>query len=156
LSQLLGLGDRGRYLARAKQFVMLKIETIADLDILRERQCAVVFIWVDWAIHARQSAGNAERMIAEWNGKHPNLITDLLRIDLSEQSGEMWNAVEEWLGSQSISDAGSLIHGGAGSIMWVRSGTIVRYVVNANTETVDGLVALMSQSFSGQETGTAK
>jgi hypothetical protein len=68
-------------------------------------------------------------VIAEWNGKHPNLITDLLRIDLSEQSGEMWNAVEEWLGSQSISDAGSLMHGGAGSIMWVRSGTIVRYVV---------------------------
>jgi hypothetical protein len=34
-----------------------------------------------------------------------------------------------------------LMYGDAGSIMRVRSGTIVRYVVNPDTETVNGLVA---------------
>jgi hypothetical protein len=44
---------RCRYLAQATPFVMRTIKTIADLDKLRDQECAVVFIWVDWAIHAR-------------------------------------------------------------------------------------------------------
>jgi hypothetical protein len=143
-------------LAQLPEFVMLKIETIADLEKLRGREFAVVFIYVDWAIHARQSANTAERMIADWKSEHPSANIDLSQIDLSEQSDEMWDAVEEWLGSQSIPDVGSLMHGGAGSVMWVRSGTIVRYVINANSETVNGLVALMSQSFGAQKIDNAK
>ncbi len=135
---------------------MHKIKTIADLDKLRVQERAVVFVWVDWAIHARQSVRTAERMIADWNSEHPGANMDMWQIDLSEQSGEMWDAVEEWLRSQSIPNAGLLMYEGYGAIMWVRSGTIVRYVINANSETVNGLVALMSQCFSGQEIDNTK
>ena len=135
---------------------MLEIKTIADLDKLREQECAVVFIWVDWAIHARHSASTAERMITDWNSEHPGANIDLSQIDLSEQSGNMWEAVHIWLESQSVPDIGPLMFGGVGSIMWVRLGTIVQYVINANSETVNGMVALMSQCFSGQEIDNAK
>jgi hypothetical protein len=114
---------------------MLKVKTIADLDKLRAQECAVVFVRVDWAIHSHQSASRAELMIADWKSENPTANIDLLQIDLSGQSGEMWDAVEEWLGSQSIPDAEALMYGGYDPIMWVRSGTIVRYVINAKSET---------------------
>ena len=98
--------DLGRYLAEAIHFVMQRVETIADLNQLRRQTFAVVFIWVDWAIHAHHSAHTAERMITDWNRKYPSMTMVLSRIDLSEQCSEMWHAVAEWIGSQSISDIG--------------------------------------------------
>ncbi len=127
---------------------MLEVNTIADLDKLCDQDCAVVFIWVDWSMHARQSASIAIRMVADWRSKHPDANIDLLQIDLSEQSGEMWDAVEQWLGSQDIQDAGSLMYGGAGALLWVRSGMIVQYVVNASSEAAESLAALTWQAFS--------
>lgn len=135
---------------------MQRIESTADLDKLRDQERAVVFLWVNWAIHALHSANIAERMIAEWNREHPNADIDLLQIDVSEQSGDIWDAVAVWFESQHIPDVGSLMYGGAGSIIWVRSGTIMQYVINANTETLDGLLALMSQSFGTPEMNKAK
>ena len=78
-----------------------------------------------------------------------------MQIDLSEQSGDIWDAVAEWLESQDIPDAGSLMYGGGGAIIWVRSGNIVRYVINANSEPVDGLMTRMSQAFGTLESNNA-
>jgi len=130
---------------------MQKIDNIDELNALRDQQRAVVFLWVDWAIHARHSARAAEEMSDRWNHQHNDATIALSQVDLTEQSGEMWDAMNDWLASQDIADATGLLYGGAGAVIWIRSGEIIRYVINANAETVDGLLEIMNHSFGSQE-----
>ncbi len=133
---------------------MHKIQDTAQLDALLSQPRAVVVLWVDWAIHARRSADSAEQMIARWNREHPDASVDLSQIDLSEQAGEIWDAAGDWLSSQKVADVGVLMYSGAGSILWMRSGHLVRYVLNGNSKTVDELLELMNESFGPLEPNT--
>lgn len=124
---------------------MQKIETTVELNALIEQHRAVVFLWVEWAIHARHSAKVAKQFIDRWNRQHPKATITLSKIDVSEQSGKMWDSMTDWLESQDIPDATGLLYGGAGAIIWIRSGKIVRYVVNAAANGVDGLLVTTDQ-----------
>ena len=139
-------GDLGRYVALSTSFVMQNIENSNQLKSVRAKEHAVVFLYVDWSMPARVSATNAKQMIDRWNRDRPNQVATLSMIDISEQSGEIWDATDNWLTSQDLPNRSGLLSAGAGSILWIQSGRVVQYVLNAGAETVDDLLDRMYES----------
>ncbi|MGE0529663.1 MAG: hypothetical protein AB7P49_21635 [Bdellovibrionales bacterium] len=124
-----------------------RIDNFCDLEKLCNQECGVIFIWVNWSMFARNSAKIVERLNCCWNQQHPSKKIEFLQIDLSDQFGDMWENVRKWLESQNITHSGELMFGGVGSIVFVQSGTILHYVINPNSETVGGLLKMMTQVF---------
>ncbi|MEO0474719.1 MAG: hypothetical protein AAF085_01940, partial [Planctomycetota bacterium] len=55
----------------------------------------------------------------------PEYPVDVYQIDVSEQSGELWDELTSWLSDQNIPHQQPLLTGGGGSMLWVKSGDIV-------------------------------
>ena len=134
---------------------MRKIENNAHLDLLLSEHRAVVFLSVDWAMHARHSARVAQRLIERWNREQTDAPLVLSMINLTEQTGEMWDSVADWLAAQDIHDSNALMYGGVGPIIWLQSGRIVQYVTDASAETDDALIDRMVQAFADNQTENA-
>jgi hypothetical protein len=79
-----------------------------------------------------------------------------MQIDLSEQSGDVWDATLKWLESQKIPDAPQLMYCGAGPLLWIRGGTIKNVIMNPNSTTFDILMALTESSFGTSNAEKAK
>lgn len=79
-----------------------------------------------------------------------------MQIDLSEQAGEVWDAMLKWLESQKILDAPQLMYCGAGPLLWIRDGTIENVIMNPNSTTLDKLMAMTERSFGASNDHEAK
>ena len=79
-----------------------------------------------------------------------------MQIDLSEQSGDVWDATLKWLESQTIPDAPQLMNCGAGPLLWIRGGAIKNLIMNPNSTTFDNLMAVTESSFGTSNAEKAK
>ncbi len=89
-------------------------------------------------------------MVDRWNRQHLDAPILLWKIDVSQQSGAIWDEVDAWLTSGGVANKNSLMLGGAGGMIWIRSGQIVGHVVNANAATVDRLLEMTEALFGDQ------
>lgn len=108
---------------------------------------AAVLLWVDWSGPAHVSEKNAQELVDGWNGHSPNLSLELVRIDVSEQSSEFFDAVADWMASSRVCDAKSLLNSGTGPLLWVLHGQIVDCCLNPGKTTMSDLAAIMTKVF---------
>ena len=62
---------------------MTALQTPADLDEAKSQPRALIFIWVDWSIQARQSEIAVRELIDLWQSAHGDYPMIAYRIDLS-------------------------------------------------------------------------
>lgn len=89
---------------------------------------AFLFLWVNWAIHARDSHTVTEEVVASWQTQNPDQPAPCFIADVSDQCGELWNALCEWLTAEGC-PAGDLLMSGTGPLLWVRTGHVVLHVL---------------------------
>ena len=126
---------------------MVPLRTKSDLVESLAQPRAFVFLWVNWAVHARSSQQVVDEVLESWQTAHPDLPAPCHIADLSEQGGEVWDAVAEWLARESR-PAGQLMLSGVGPLLWLREGRIVAHVLNANQFGAAKLLAASSSIWS--------
>lgn len=89
---------------------------------------AFLFLWVNWAIQARRSRAVVDEVVASWNGEEPCQPVPCYMVDVSDQSGDVWDALAAWLTAEGR-PAGHLMMSGVGPLLWVRSGRVVLHVL---------------------------
>jgi hypothetical protein len=89
---------------------------------------AFLFLWVNWAIHARNSRAVVEEVVASWQAEHPDQPVPCYTADVSDQCGEVWDALDEWLTAEER-PADHLMVSGAGPLLWLRSGHVALHVL---------------------------
>lgn len=129
---------------------MIPIRDRGELAAAQSQVRAFIFMWVDWSMHARNSRALVEEVVAEWQSDHPDQALPCYVADLSNQCGEVWSALTEWLTAEGR-PARHLMVSGVGSLLWVRSGHVVIHVL-APLEY--GVAKLMTVSRSVFESGT--
>ena len=125
---------------------MKPIATISDLKQARSQERAIIFLWVDWAIHARRSEIVVKRFLESWERDHGDCKVESYRIDVGGQEGEIWDALFEWLPNEPEA-RGNLIWGGCGALLWLRSGSVIASVVYAADAGCDKLLAITNDAF---------
>jgi hypothetical protein len=103
------------------------IASAADLQELRRLPRALVFIYVNWAGQARQSEIACRKFLALLQRAHPGEPVPAYRADLSDQEGEVWIAIRNWLKDES-QPFDDLTYGGCGPMLWVRLGAVAARV----------------------------
>jgi hypothetical protein len=107
---------------------MIPIANASDLRELLTQPRAFVFLAVIWAVHSRRSEQVARRLIEDSNSDQIASPIPAYRIDLSDQKGELWDAVHKWLRDEKQA-VDQFTLGGYGSLLLIRSGRIVASVV---------------------------
>jgi hypothetical protein len=102
---------------------MKTVATTLDLEEARSQPRALVFIWVNWAIQARQSQVAFRRLVETLTASHPDCAAPAYFADLSGQEGPIWEAMRAWLQDEGR-PVDQLTFGGAGALLWVRKGSI--------------------------------
>ncbi len=107
---------------------MTPIRDKSELAAALAQPRAFLFLWVNWAIHARNSRAVVEEVVASWQAEHPGQPVPCYTVDVSDQCGEVWDALAAWLSADGR-PAGHLMMSGAGPLLWVRSGHVVLHVL---------------------------
>jgi hypothetical protein len=89
---------------------------------------AFLFLWVNWAVHTRNSRLVVEEVVATWQSAHPEPPVPCYFVDVSDQAGEVWHALADWLKAEGR-PAGNLLMGGSGPLLFVRSGHVVLHIL---------------------------
>lgn len=103
------------------------VASAADLDEVRSKPRAIVFIYVNWAIQARHSDVACLDFLATLLREYPGEEIPVYRVDLSDQEGEVWVGIREWLKDEN-QPHNSLSYGGNGAMLWVLRGKVAAYV----------------------------
>ena len=106
---------------------MKPIITAHDLEEVRSLPRAFVFIYVNWAIQARHSDIAFRDFVAAWALTKPDCSIPVYRVDLSDQEGEVWKCIRNWLREED-QPYDQLTYGGSGALLWIRSGAVVASV----------------------------
>jgi hypothetical protein len=69
-----------------------------------------------------------DEVVAAWQSAHAELPLPCYVADVSDQAGEIWDALAVWLTAEGLS-AGDLMMSGTGPLLWVRSGHVVFHVL---------------------------
>lgn len=124
---------------------MIPIRSRTDFaDVLLQPR-AFLFFRVFWSGPALSSEKVAEKVVTKWQATQPDLPAPCYVADLSEQCGEMWDAIGAWLVSENR--PAGLMWSGAGPLLWLRSGHVVAHVVNSNYFGVAKLTAASRSIF---------
>lgn len=107
---------------------MTPIRNRGELAAALSQPRAFLFLWVNWAIHARNSRVVADEVIAAWQTEHPDQPVPCYTVDVSDQCGEVWDALAEWLMAEGR-PAGHLMMSGVGPLLWVQLGHVVLHVL---------------------------
>jgi hypothetical protein len=107
---------------------MTPIRNKSELAVAQSEPRAFLFLWVNWAIHALNAGKVVEEVVAAWQVEHPDEPAPCYIVDVSDQSGELWDALAEWLNSEGR-PAGDLMMSGVGPLLWMRSGRVVLHVL---------------------------
>ena len=105
---------------------MKPIRNAVDLAEARSQPRAFIFLWVNWAIQARQSQKTVERLVVSWKAACPEVLIPAYIVDLSDGSGELWEAVRDWLRDEH-QPVDSLTYGGGGALLWVMAGSVIAH-----------------------------
>jgi hypothetical protein len=125
---------------------MNPVATAAELQKVRSLPRAFVFLWVGWAIQARHSEIAVRELLTAWATEQPGCPAPAFRADLSDQQGEVWEAVRGWLRAQG-QPVDPLTFGGYGALLWLRAGSVVASVPNAASVEQSTLVAATRRAF---------
>jgi hypothetical protein len=98
----------------------------SDLAEAASQHRALVFLWVNWAVHAYSSRRVVEAVVESWQVTHPDLPAPCYVVDVSEQCGELWDALRDWLESEDR-PASQLMMSGAGPLLWVHNSRVVAH-----------------------------
>ncbi len=107
---------------------MTPLESKADFVAAQSQTDAVMFLWANRSGPAHASRKLAESMIVHWRSTDRLQYLTCCVVDVSEQSGELWETIGAWLMAQGL-PAGPLMMSGAGPLLWLRSGRVVLHVV---------------------------
>ena len=121
------------------------IQTRDEFERLITNEAVIIHIDVNWsgyAVQARPLVLRVRELIAQ---KEAYADVVFRRIDLSDQSGEMWDTLKEWFRNQP-SD-GTVMFSGYGAIVWVRSGRVVGEIHYAAHTGVESLVSRTVTAF---------
>jgi len=116
---------------------MESITNLADLSAALLAEYAAIFLWVDWAMQARESEALVQEVVDEASPETP---IRFFRIDVSEQSGEVWTELRHWL-RRERKDADHLTYSGAGSLILARRGRVISTFVYPASRLPGGLTA---------------
>jgi hypothetical protein len=109
---------------------------------------------VAWAIQARKSARAVSDLVERWQANHPESLAPACMADLSEQTGEVWEEVREWLRAEGR-PVDLLTYCGYGALLWVRSGSIIAHLPYPAERALDKLLAATTRMFESiDSTGT--
>ena len=106
---------------------MRVVGTTEDWDEALAQPRALVFLWVDWSKQARFSELAFRHLFRSWHVETRGCTVAVYRIDLSSQTGDVWNAVRHWLGAQG-QPVDLLTFSGNGALLWVRRSSVVRAI----------------------------
>lgn len=112
--------------ARVSEVHLISIRTKEDVAKMASHERAFVFLWVNWAIHARHSQRVVEAVVEDWQNRQPELPASAYVADVSHQSGELWDALADWLEREGR-PAGHLMMSGVGPLIWVRNGRVAAH-----------------------------
>jgi hypothetical protein len=107
---------------------MKMVSTQAEFEAMLAEERCLLFIDAAWSGPARGSKAVVRRLMDAWNKQSPRQPLELYRVDLSEQTGPLWEAVRQWMDSQ-FAPSERLMFGGGGSLLWLRSGVILAHEV---------------------------
>lgn len=107
---------------------MTPIRDTGELAASLAQPRAFLFLWVNWAIQARNSRAVINEVVAAWHAEHPGQPVPCYTVDVSDQCGELWDALAAWLTAEGR-PAGHLMMSGVGPLLWVRSGHVVLHVL---------------------------
>jgi hypothetical protein len=130
---------------------MKALQKLADLDEAKSQGRAIIFLWVDWSIQARQSEIAVSELLELWQTAHGDCPMIAYRIDLSSQEGEMWRELRAWLKNEG-KPLDRLTYGGYRAVLWLRLGRVVLSLAyaampNAGYERLKKLEALTAGAF---------
>lgn len=106
---------------------MKLVVSVADLEEARAQPRALVFIYVNWAIQALHSDAACRDFLAKLEHDYPDAQIPVYRVDLSEQEGEVWVGIRQWLKEEG-QPHDWLSYGGYGATLWLRLGKVAAYV----------------------------
>lgn len=125
---------------------MTQIQNPADLAAALAQPRAFLFIWANWAIQARSSYSVVAQIIGSWAAEHPDQPAPCYIADVSDQCGEVWDALAAWLAVEGC-PAGPIMTSGVGPLLWLRSGNVVHHVLAPIQSGVARLVAASRDAF---------
>jgi len=125
---------------------VIPIGNRGELAAALEQPRAFLFLWVNWAIHAIHSRALVAKAIAAWQADHPGSPVPCYTVDVSDQCGDVWDALAEWLDKEGR-PAGDLMMSGAGPLLWVQSGHVVLHVLAPLTYDAARLAAVTRSVF---------
>jgi hypothetical protein len=99
-----------------------------ELAAIGEQPRTFVILVVNWSVFSLQSEACVSAIADAWQGAEPELAAPLVRIDLSEGEGVIWDAVLNWL--QREGQPCHLLMSGTGPLLWVSHGHVLEHVVN--------------------------
>lgn len=106
---------------------MISVRTRRDIADASSQVRAFVFLWVNWAIQARESRRLVDAVVEGWNTERSDLAAPYYIADVSEQCGEVWDGLVEWLEAERR-PAGHLLISGVGPLIWVHNGRVAAHV----------------------------
>jgi hypothetical protein len=134
---------------------MNAIKAIAESEAAIAAPKAMLHLWVDWSVHARQSRVAVEKAVALLATTNSYQPLPVFEIDVSAQSGDLWEAVAEWLQATGM-PTGPLMQSGAGPIIWMQVGQPVLHQLTPSQFSPSELASMTRHVFGLETTRHAR
>jgi hypothetical protein len=83
---------------------------------------------VNWAVQARHSEVALKRLLESCLRVFPDNPIPVYRANLSDQEGEVWDAIRAWLETENR-PVDPLTYGGYGALIWMSAGKILMHTL---------------------------
>ena len=125
-------GIRACHEPRPERRPLIPIESVAEFEDALSRPAMVLFIWVNWSGQARDSERRFQSAYDRWCAIRSDEVVPAYRLDVSEQSGELWDHLANWLSRHvQREQVHTLMIGGVGSLLCWRDSAIVDVLLYA-------------------------
>ena len=124
--------------------MMTPVYNQLELKAARSQPLAVIFLSVNWSVFSHQSRSNVEQSIALRQAEQSPEAYYI--ADVSEQSGELWEALQEWLHADDVAND-NVLRSGSGPVLWVRSGSVIYQMIDPMNHSPVNIAAVTSAVF---------
>lgn len=124
---------------------MTPIVSKLALEAARSLPRVVVFFWVNWSIQAIQSRVVVEQ--AKSLNQALTLSVPYFVVDVSDQHGEVWDALREWLQADDTATE-QVVWAGSGALLWIRAGKVVYQMIDPMNYAPDDIAVVSKRAFS--------